>query len=236
MKIRFFSFHFLLFMVAVLTLASCHSSKKAAKEKAARTQATTTIVTQTPEGTSSATASSSGTATVTPSTKKDKQEVDISKMNIPVGTNFTSKVRVTLKQEGKDITTTGTLRMRYDDVIQITLVDPVLGIAEVGRLELSPDKMLLIDRINKRYVETPYSEFDAFKKNNIDFATIQDFFWKEAQNSDAVSYSIPAKSPIQLDLKLSGKGNSSNWSAHTTVSDKYTKTDANRLFSSMMNK
>ena len=32
--------------------------------------------------------------------------------------------------------------MRYDNVIQITLVDPFFGITEVGRVELSPDNVL----------------------------------------------------------------------------------------------
>ena len=105
-------------------------------------------------------------------------------MKVAVGTNFTSKVRVTITQEGKDVTTSGNLRMRYGDVIQLTLVDPLLGIAEIGRLELSPDKVLIIDRVNKRYVDTNYEEFSALKSRNIDFNTIQEFFWQEAKKGD----------------------------------------------------
>ena len=112
----------------VLTLASCHSSKKAMKDKSDKTKPTTTITTST-----------------TSTKKPDRQEPDLNKMKVAVGTNFTSKVRVTITQEGKDVTTNGNLRMRYGDVIQLTLVDPVLGIAEIGRLELSPDKVLIID-------------------------------------------------------------------------------------------
>ena len=210
----------LLPILAMLMLASCHSSKKAAKDGDDKTQPTTTVVTPTTKGTT--------TTNETPTTKTKEKA-------IAPGTNFTAKVRVTIVQNGKDITTNGNLRMRYDDVIQITLVDPLLGITEVGRLELSPDRMLIIDRINKRYVDTTYDEMTALKSKNIDFATIQDFFWKEAQSSDELSYTVPAKTPIQLDLKLSGKGNLSNWNAHTTVSDKYTKTEANKLFGNIVN-
>lgn len=200
----------LLFLCIIILLASCRSSKKATSKTDDVTQPTTTITT----------------------TPKDAED-DVPVM-VADGTNFTSKVKVNITQGDKNISTTGTLRMRYGDVIQLTLVDPLIGIAELGRLELSPQKMLIIDRINKRYVDTPYDEFSAFKGNGIDFATIQDFFWKEAQRSDKLSYTIPAKTDIKLDLTLSGKGNASNWSAHTTVSDKYTKTDANKLFSSMV--
>lgn len=201
----------------VLTLASCHSSKKAMKDKSDKTKPTTTITTPT-----------------TSTKKPDRQDPDLNKMKVAVGANFTSKVRVTITQEGKDVTTSGNLRMRYGDVIQLTLVDPLLGIAEIGRLELSPDKVLIIDRVNKRYVDTNYEEFSALKSRNIDFNTIQEFFWQEAKKGDKFAYTIPAKKDIKLDLRLSDKGSNANWDAHTAVSGKYTKTDANKLFGSII--
>ncbi|MDE6722525.1 MAG: DUF4292 domain-containing protein [Bacteroidaceae bacterium] len=205
-----------LLVPALLMLASCRSAQKGTGND----EETTTPV-----------------ATVTvPNVSKDKKNTEDApaKSRMAAGTNFTAKVKVRLRQGDKDISTTGSLRMRYDDVIQITLVDPILGIAEVGRLELSPDNVLVIDRLNKRYVSTTYEEFSSLKNNNIDFDKIQDFFWQEAQNSDKVSYTIPANRPIQLDLQLSNKSNAANWEAHTTVSSKYVKTDANKLFSNLM--
>lgn len=207
----------LIMLLMVLTLSSCHSSKKGTKVKEDKTKPTTTITTPT-----------------TSTKKPDRQEPDLKKMKIAVGTNFTSKVKVTITQEGKEITTNGNLRMRYGDVIQLTLVDPLVGIAEIGRLELSPDKVLIIDRVNKRYVDTTYEEFSALKSRNIDYNTIQEFFWQEAKKGDKFAYTIPAKKDIKLDLKLSNKGNNANWDAHTTVSGKYTKTDPNKLFGSII--
>lgn len=191
-----------------LSLASCGSSNKSTEgAKTDVTQPKQTIVTK-------------------PSDKPTR--------TIATGTNFTSKVKVTITQNNKTISTTGALRMRYDDVIQITLVDPFLGITEVGRVELSPDNVLIIDRINKRYVNSSYDEFNMLKDNSIDFKTVQEYFWDEAQSSDELSYSMPTKTPIKLDLKLSDKGASSSWNAHTEVSNKYTKTDANKLFNSLI--
>lgn len=207
-------FGMLLLVVMALALASCRSAKKAIGNDDETKASATTAVAQ--------------------SSKKDKQDVNLAPKTIAAGTNFTSKVKVTITQGDKDITTNGTLRMRYDDVIQIVLIDPFLGVAEVGRLELSPDNVLVIDRLNKRYVSTSYEEFAALKSRNIDFATIQDFFWQEAQSSDKLSYTIPAKKSIKLDLKLSGKGSASDWNAHTTVSGKYTKTDVDRLLGNMI--
>ena len=195
-------------VAVVLSLASCRSSKKVT------------------DGAESSIIKSTETVVTKPAENSTK--------TVAAGTNFTSKVKVTITQNDKSISTTGTLRMRYDDVIQITLVDPFIGITEVGRMELSPDSVLIIDRINKRYVSTKYDEFDALKKNNIDFQTVQEYFWIEAQRADALSYSMPMKTPIKLDLKLSDKGASSSWNAHTEVSNKYSRTDANKLFNSLM--
>ena len=203
---------------ALLVMASCRSAKKGTGDGKDKTTPVETM----------------NTSTVSKEKNQNKQETTQATAQIAAGTNFTAKVKVRMRQGDKDISTTGSLRMRYDDVIQITLVDPLLGIAEVGRLELSPGNVLVIDRLNKRYVSTTYEDFSSLKKNNIGFSTIQDFFWQEAQNSDKVSYTIPASRPIQLDLQLSNKGNASNWDAHTTVSDKYVKTDANKLFSNLM--
>lgn len=196
-------------VASVLLLASCRSSKKTTEGLESNVTKPTEIITTTPS--------------------------DKSTKSVASGTNFTSKVKVTITQNGKSISTTGMLRMRYNDVIQISLVDPFLGITEVGRMEMSPDDVLIIDRINKRYVRTRYDEFDALKNNGIDFQIVQGYFWEEAQNSSSLSYSMPTKTPIKLDLQLSDKGSSSSWTAHTEVSNKYTKTDANKLFNSLMN-
>ena len=208
MKIKSITIRFAICVAVVLSLASCRSSKKV-------TEGAENNVTKPIEN-----------VTTPPSDKPTK--------SVAAGTNFTSKVKVTITQGNNSISTSGALRMRYDDVIQITLVDPFLGITEVGRVELSPDGVLIIDRINKRYVSTQYEEFDVLKNNSIDFQTVQDYFWTEAQSSDALSYSMPAKTPVKLDLKLSDKGASSSWTPHTEVSNKYTKTDANKLFNSLL--
>lgn len=205
--------HLLLALTALMLLSACRSSRKAVEKNTADITAPTTTVT---------------TPTTTPGG-------DFVKPGLVAGTNFTSKVKVTISQDGKDISTSGTLRMRYDDVIQLTLVDPLIGIAEIGRMELSPDRFLIIDRVNKRYVDATYEELGVLQANNLGFDIIQKYFWEQAQGEDHLTYTIPAKTPIQLDLRLSDKGNAANWNAHTTVSNKYTKTDANRLINTLTN-
>ena len=135
-----------LLVPALLVMASCRSAKKATDNGTDKTAPVVTV--NTPP------------ATTSKDTQKApaKQDAPSAAKQIAAGTNFTAKVKVRLRRDDKDISTTGTLRMRYDDVIQITLVDPLLGIAEVGRLELSPDNVLVIDRLNKRIAAVNQAE------------------------------------------------------------------------------
>lgn len=212
----------LTFLLALALLTACHSSKTTVDES----DHTPSIPTEPARPTAP--------GTTTANTKKDDKQQGQKNKAIANGTNFTAKVKVTVTRDGKSIATTGALRMRYNDVIQLTLTDPVLHIAEVGRLELSPNNVLIIDRLNKRYVSTNYDELHALRNSKTGFSEVQDMFWKEAQEKDAFSYTIPSGQVVKLDLQLSDKGSASNWEAHTSVSSRYTKTDINQLFGSMI--
>ena len=78
---------------------------------------------------------------------------------------------------GNNTRVSGSLRMKRDDVIQVSLVP--LGLMEVGRLELTPDYMMVVDRMNHQYVKCGYSEVDFFREAGIDFYTFQSLFWDE---------------------------------------------------------
>ncbi len=94
--------------------------------------------------------------------------------NTPAITTFSSKMKLTITSKGKDFSVNGTLRMKKDEVIQLSIV-PFLGI-EAGRLEITPAKVLIIDRINKQYVDESISELTAMSNTDIDFYTLQALF------------------------------------------------------------
>jgi len=222
--------------------------------------------------------------------------------------NITAKIKCSVSMTGKSVTTSGSLKMRRDEVIQISLLDPILGFTEVGRIEFAPENVLIIDRINKRYVDVKYSEWGMLKNANVDFNSLQSLFWNEIfqpgtqqisteaftfDNAGADSLNIVFKNnllkynfraskqsallgkttivpnassnyrldcdyadftPYQssqfpkdiflsflngkqvmsLGFKLSNIKNSDDWEPHTTVSSKYTKTDADRLFRNLI--
>lgn len=91
--------------------------------------------------------------------------------------SVSAKVNLTIGLGQKEASVGGTLRMKRDEVVQLTLV--AYGLMEVGRLEFAPDEFLIVDRINHRYVRMPYEQVDFFARSGIDFHTFQSLFWNE---------------------------------------------------------
>lgn len=90
---------------------------------------------------------------------------------------ISAKMSLNLSTSKNSTRVGGSLRMKRNDVIQISLV--ALGLMEVGRLELTPDYMMLVDRMNHQYVKCDYDEVNFFREAGIDFYTFQSLFWDE---------------------------------------------------------
>ena len=103
--------------------------------------------------------------------------VDIINANRQTEITLTAKASIKLQAGEKSAGVSGTLRMKRDDVIQLSLA--FLGLMEVGRLEITPDYFLLIDRMNHQYVRVAYSQVPFFQQSGIDFHTFQSLFWGE---------------------------------------------------------
>ena len=140
-----------------MSLASCHSTKGL-------------------ERPSAPTESSSHSTTHVAGTNAVEAYVKRVTANTVSNACITSKVKVELQGMGKEMSVNGQLRMKRDDVIQLSLT--FLGM-EVGRLEFTPQDVLVIDRMNKQYVRASYSEIGFLKAANLDFYSLQSLFWNE---------------------------------------------------------
>lgn len=69
------------------------------------------------------------------------------------------------------------LKIRRGEVIQLS-VTPVLGI-EVARLELTPQGLLLVDRMNKRFVKASFTEVSQLLHVDVNFHILQSLFMNE---------------------------------------------------------
>jgi len=90
---------------------------------------------------------------------------------------ITSKIKFSVEVGNQQMTLTGNLKMKRDDVIRLQLM--AFGFVEAGRLEFTPDYVMIIDRINKQYLKVPYSHLEFLRNSNIDFYVIQSLFWNE---------------------------------------------------------
>lgn len=114
--------------------------------------------------------------------------------------NIVGNMSFSLQMGSKDISVPGALRMRKDQVIRIQLFIPILG-TEVGRLEFTPDYVLIIDRLHKEYIKADYNQVDFLKKQGVNFYSLQALFWNQLllPGSQRVSESDLKKFDADLD-------------------------------------
>ena len=90
---------------------------------------------------------------------------------------LTSKVKFSVEVGPQKITLTGNLRMKRDDVIRLQLM--AFGFVEAGRIEMTKDYVLIMDRINKQYLKAPWMSVDFLRNSGMNFQTVQALFWNE---------------------------------------------------------
>lgn len=78
----------------------------------------------------------------------------------------------------KDISVPGSLHMRKDKIIRLQMFIPILH-SEVARLEFTPDYVLVIDRMHKRYIKEDYNKLDFLRQNGLNFYSLQALFWNQ---------------------------------------------------------
>lgn len=119
--------------------------------------------------------------------------------------NIVGKMSLNVKMGSKNITVPGSLHMRYGEVIRIQAFIPLLG-SEVGRIEFTPDYVLVIDRMHKEYIKEDYNKVDFLKNNGLNFYSLQALFWNQLF--------VPGTKSISeanlMDFGVTETGNSKN--------------------------
>lgn len=229
-------------IAVVLMLGACRSSKHAAKtdiDTGATTQYPPTEQTTQP-----------ATPTKDKSDKKAKKEAEkAQKQQAKTAEKHTAakavaaKMSLTLESGKKKINVGGTYRLKRDEVIQINLVYTMIISINVGTMELTPDYILFLDRMNKRYCKMAYSDVPSLAEAGIDFQYLQSIFWGEAEESptkalewtyddwttlgdgefpERIIFSAKVKpSSYKATFDLSNLKENGNWETHTEVSSKY---------------
>ena len=90
---------------------------------------------------------------------------------------ITSKIRFQVQIGNQDLSLTGNLKMKRDDVIRLQLM--AFGFVEAARLEFTKDYVLFMDRINKQYLRASYEQVDFLRNSGLNFYSLQALFWNE---------------------------------------------------------
>lgn len=118
--------------------------------------------------------------------------------------NITGRMSFNIQSGDKDVTVPGSLHMRKDQVIRMQLFIPILG-SEVGRLEFTPDYVLIIDRVHKQYIKADYNKVDFLQKQGISFYSLQALFWNQLLLPGNTRVSESDLKKFDVDMDAGGK-------------------------------
>lgn len=114
--------------------------------------------------------------------------------------NIVGSLSFSATMDGKTVNVPGSLHMRRDKVIRLQLFIPYIG-TEVGRLEFTPDYVMVVDRLHKQYVKGDYNQLDFLRNNGLNFYSLQALFWNQLllPGTDRVAEGDLAKFVVNLD-------------------------------------
>lgn len=109
--------------------------------------------------------------------KKDVEWVSKMRTNALNSGTVTSKMNVELVADGKRISAGGNFNLKKDEIIQLSV--SLLGFMEIGRLEFTPDYLMLINRAERQYVKLNYADVPYLQQVGINFHSLQSLFWAD---------------------------------------------------------
>lgn len=146
----------------------------------------------------------------------------------PAGARYlSSKVKLTIPTKEAVFTVNGTMKLISGERMQLSFQMPIIR-TEVARMEVTPDDILLIDRMGKRYVQATRKELKGVLPRKADFAHLEKILFEASKPNgkrilNGKELGIPSLEKGKIEL--------SNFSYNefsltpTRVTPKYTKVE-----------
>ena len=139
---------------------------------------------------------------------------------------LSSKVQLTIPNKGGTITVNGTMKLVSGERMQLSLLMPILR-SEVARLEITPDDVLVVDRMGKRYVQATRKELKDVLPKKADFAHLEKMLFEAAKPGGKAS--LTGKELEKGKIVLTDFSDKEISLTPTQVSSRYTKVEWTEL-------
>ncbi|MDE6822345.1 MAG: DUF4292 domain-containing protein [Bacteroides acidifaciens] len=104
---------------------------------------------------------------------KSSKRLATSETKVPVSSYLASKLQLTIpNKKGGSMSVGGTMKMKTHERVQVSLLMPILR-TEVARIEITPDEVLLVDRMNRRFVRATKEELKGMLPKNAEFSRLE---------------------------------------------------------------
>ena len=111
---------------------------------------------------------------------------------------LSSKLELTIPHKDAVFTVGGTMKLKRKEMIQFSLLMPILR-TEVARVQVTPDELLIVDRMNRRFVRAGDSELRYAVVSGFTYDKLEKLLRRMAR--DGKSKSITGEDLVLAKLK-----------------------------------
>ena len=141
---------------------------------------------------------------------------------------LSSKLQLTVPNKNGSMTVSGSMKMKSGERIQLSVL---------MRMEVTPDEVLLIDRMNKRYVRATRDELKGILPENADFVRLEKLLFKASlpgEKKELTGRELGIPSLERAKVRLSDFSTAEFELIPTEVSSRYTQVALEDLLKMLM--
>jgi len=150
---------------------------------------------------------------------------------------LSSKVQLTVPHKDVALTVNGTMKLKGGERMQLSFLMPILR-TEVARMEVTPDDILLVDRMGKRYVQATRKELKRILPKKADFARLEKLLYAASKPNGKKTLTgreLGIPSLAEGKLVFSDFSNKGFTMSPTQLSQKYREVELEELLEMLLN-
>lgn len=147
-----------------------------------------------------------------------------------------AKVELTVPTKEATLTVNGTMKLRQGERMQLSFLMPILR-TEVARIDVTPDEVMLVDRMGKRYVQASRGELKQYLPRKATFDRLEKLLYQAARPGGKRSLTGPELGIPSLEkakIELYDFTTSPFQLSPTTVGSRYRQVPLEELLEMLM--